>query len=118
IGPDAMVLADPMIPGPQTVVFNLMQNELCRALVNQASGNSNLIPAPVPIRSAPNPGGLPGGFITWSYSLAPGNETGSPTCGTVTIQQPNQNATNIAGVSLDMTGQQQTILTNVLANDI
>ncbi|MEA2756097.1 MAG: hypothetical protein QOJ54_2386, partial [Aliidongia sp.] len=118
IGPDAMVLADPMIPGTQTVVFNLMQNELCRALVNQAAGNPNLIPAPVPIRSAPNPGGLPGGFITWSYSLAPGNETGSPTCGTVTIQQPNQNATNLAGVSLDMTGQQQAILTNVLANDI
>jgi conjugal transfer/type IV secretion protein DotA/TraY len=118
IGPDSMLLANPMIPGTQTVVLNLMQDELCRALVNQASGNPNLVPEPTPIKSAPNPGGMPGGFITWSYSLAAGNETGSPVCGTVTIQQPNQNATNIAGVSLDMTSQQQTILTNVLQNDI
>jgi conjugal transfer/type IV secretion protein DotA/TraY len=118
IGPDAMLLANPMIPGTETVVLNLMQDELCRALVNQASGNTNLVPEPAPIKSTANPGGLPGGFITWSYSLAAGSETGSPVCGTVTIQQPNQNATNIAGVSLDMTSQQQTILTNVLQNDI
>jgi conjugal transfer/type IV secretion protein DotA/TraY len=118
IGPDSMLLANPMIPGTQTVVLNLMQDELCRALVNQASGNAKLVPEPAPIKSTPNPGGMPGGFITWSYSLSAGNETGSPVCGTVTIQQPNQNATNIAGVSLDMTSQQQTILTNVLQNDI
>jgi conjugal transfer/type IV secretion protein DotA/TraY len=118
IGPDAMVLADPTIPGTQTIVLNLMQDELCRALVNQAAGNPNLMPEPTPIQSAPAVGGLPGGYITWSYSLSPGNETGSPTCGTVTIQEPNQNAANIAGVSLDMTGTQKAILSQVIGNDI
>ena len=118
IGPDSMVLADPMIPGTQTVVLGLMENELCRALINQASANPDLVPEPTAIQSAPAPGGLPGGYITWSYSLSPGNETGSPTCGTVTIQQPNQNATNIAGVALDMTGTQRSILTQVLQGDI
>lgn len=118
IGPDAMVIAEPMIPGTQTIVLNLMQDELCRALVNQASGNPNLIPEPTPIQSAPATGGMPGGYITWSYSLSPGNETGSPTCGTVTIQEPKQGATNIAGVPLDMTGTQRTILDQVLQGDI
>ena len=36
IGPDSMVIAQPMIPGTETIVLNLMQDELCRALVNAA----------------------------------------------------------------------------------
>jgi conjugal transfer/type IV secretion protein DotA/TraY len=118
IGPDAVVLAQPMIPGTKTIVLNLVQDEMCAALVNVASGNPNLVPVPNAIQSTPNPGGLPGGYVTWSYSLSPGNETGSPVCGTVTIQEPNQNATNLAGVSLDMTSAQRSILTQVLTADI
>ncbi len=115
VGPDAMVIAQPMIPGTKTIVANLMQNELCRALVNAASGNPNLVPEPTPVQvqNVDN-----SGTITWSYSLSPGNQTGSPVCGTVQIREPNQGSTNIAGVNVDMMGQQQTILTNVLQNDI
>jgi conjugal transfer/type IV secretion protein DotA/TraY len=115
IGPDSMVIAQPMIPGTGTIVLNLMQDEFCRALVNAGSGNPNLVPEPNPVESTDPVGG---GYVTWSYSLSPGNETGSATCGTITVRRPNQNATNIAGVSTDMTGTQQTILTQVLQNDI
>jgi len=45
IGPDAMVIADPVIPGTRTIVLSLIENELCRSLVNQATG-STLVPAP------------------------------------------------------------------------
>jgi conjugal transfer/type IV secretion protein DotA/TraY len=115
IGPDSMVIAQPMIPGTETIVLNLMQDELCRALVNAGSANPNLVPAPTPVESTDPVGG---GYVTWSYSLSPGNETGSATCGTITVRRPNQNATNIAGVSTDMTGTQQAILTQVLQDDI
>ena len=59
-----------------------------------------------------------GGYITWSYSLSTGNETGSPVCGTVTIRQPQQGSISIAGVGVDMTGVQRSILTQVLEGDI
>ena len=39
IGPDAMVIADPVIPGTRTIVLGLLEDELCRSLVNQASGS-------------------------------------------------------------------------------
>ena len=115
IGPDSMVIAQPMIPGTETIVLNLMQDELCRALVNAGSGNPNLVPEPTPVESTDPIGG---GYVTWSYSLSPGNETGSATCGTITVRRPNQNATNIAGVGTDMTGTQQAIMTQVLQDDI
>jgi len=37
-----------MIPGTETTVLNLMQDELCRALVNQAAKQPGLVPAPTP----------------------------------------------------------------------
>ena len=45
IGPDAMVVADPVIPGTRTIVLALLEDELCRSLVNQATG-STLVPTP------------------------------------------------------------------------
>lgn len=42
VGPDAVPISEPMIPGTKAIVAGLMQNELCRALVNAASGNSSL----------------------------------------------------------------------------
>ena len=118
IGPDAMVIATPMIPGTKGTVLNLIQNELCRSLVNQATntaGTANLavpIPTPVTTTSTYN------GTISWSYSLSAGNQAGSPVCGTITLVNKANTAPTIAGVSTDMTAQQQQILQNVLTNDI
>jgi len=67
IGPDAVPIVQPIIPGSKKVVTGLMQAELCRALVNVSAGNPNLVPAPQPITGAA--AGLDG-YVTWSYSLA------------------------------------------------
>ena len=115
VGPDGMLIAEPIIPGTKTVVSNLIQAELCRAMVNAASGQPNLAPVPAPIQV---PDALGGASVTWSYSLSAGNETASPACGTVTLRSPKQASTNIAGVSVDMTGVQRSILTSVLNSDI
>jgi conjugal transfer/type IV secretion protein DotA/TraY len=114
IGPDAMPIATPIIPGTHGIVAGLMQNEVCRDLVNLASNNPNLVPEP-----KPNIGGTPGsgGYITWAYAMANGDATGQPVCGSVTIREPGQ-TTNMAGVSVDMAQQQETALTSVLTRDI
>ena len=115
IGPDSMVVAQPIIPGTKTIVANLIQDELCRALVNAASAQPNLVPQPTPqqVQDIQN-----GGYITWSYALSAGNATAAPACGTVTVRSSKQGSTNIAGVGVDMTGMQRDVLTQVLANDI
>lgn len=110
IGPDSMVIAQPIIPGTKTIVANLIQNEFCRALVNAASAQPELVPAPEPIQNA--------GYVTWSYRLSPGNATGAPACGTVTLRTPGTGAANIAGVNVDMTRVQRDILTGVSEGDI
>lgn len=97
VGPDAMTIYTPTIPGTQTVVSSLIQNELCRGLVNAASGNPNMIPAPGPITVTAASGQL----VTWSYSMSAGNETDTPVCGTLTLRSGNSAATQIAGVSVD-----------------
>ncbi|RYE91800.1 MAG: hypothetical protein EOO77_47685, partial [Oxalobacteraceae bacterium] len=122
IGPDAVPIATPMIPGTKSIVAGLLENELCRALVNKASGNPDLVPAPTAIQAVPN-GGLSSfdansSYVTWNYSMSNGNDSGSPICGTVSLRQANAGATNIAGVSADMSGTQKTILTNVIAQTI
>jgi len=112
VGPDAMPIVQPMIPGTKGIVAGLIENELCRALVNQGSGNPNMVPVPTPVT-----GGVAGqgGYITWSYGLG-GNETGSPVCGTVTVRVPaTGNGSTLAGVNVDMTGTQKAILVYVLS---
>lgn len=119
IGPDAVPIAQPMIPGTKTIVSGLMQNELCRALVNQASGNPDLVPAPRPVRgNVGGSGAMGGAYVTWSYSLGNGNDVGAPVCGTVTLRQPNPGATNYASVSVDMAAAQQDALTAVVEQRI
>jgi len=76
IGPDAMVIADPIIPGTRTIVLGLIEDELCRSLINQATA-ATLVPAPT--ATVVNSG--KGAVVTYAYSLAAGNGTGSPTCG-------------------------------------
>ncbi len=88
---------------------------MCRALINAAAANTNLVPAPRPatLNSAS------GGYVTWAYNLSAGNGIFGSTCGTVTVRTPQTgNAVLFAGVNTDMTAQQQTILTNVVQNDI
>lgn len=119
IGPDTMVIATPQIPGTKTIVAGLIQDELCAALVNQASNNANLVPAPTPVTNTiGGNSGLSGGYVTWSYSLSPGNEAGAPVCGSISLRIPTSANSTIAGVNVDMTGIQQQILTNVVQNDI
>jgi conjugal transfer/type IV secretion protein DotA/TraY len=114
IGPDAMPIATPIIPGTRGVVAGLMQSEICRNLVNLASDDQNLVPEPTPTM-----GGTPGsgGYVTWAYTLATGDATGQPLCGSITIREPGQ-PPNMAGVNIDMAQQQETALTTVLASDI
>jgi conjugal transfer/type IV secretion protein DotA/TraY len=114
IGPDALPITTPIIPGTHGIVAGLMQSEVCRDLVNVASGNANLVPEPTATTGGSTGNG---GYITWAYSLAAGDATGQPLCGSVTIREPGQ-APNMAGVNVDMTQQQQTALATVLSQDI
>ena len=109
IGPDAMVIADPQIPGTRTIVLNLMQDELCAALVNQAAA-STVIPTPTPTVVGTNNGGV----VTYAYSMTAGNATDSPTCGAISIAEPLPGGASLGGVSIDMANQQQQILNSIL----
>jgi len=124
VGPDAATIAQPMIPGTETIVEGLISSELCMALINIASNNgsgSPLVPTPQPITvndpvSTSNPTG--GGYITYRYSLSTGNESGNPVCGTVTVREPQTNMTTVAGVSVDMAAVQQATLNSILTGYI
>ena len=60
-------------------------------------------------------GSYSAGYVTYRYSLSTGNESGNPTCGTVTVREPGQNETTVAGVSVDMAAVQTSVLNNVLS---
>jgi len=119
VGPDAIVVAQPMIPGTEQIVAGLMDNELCMDLVNLASNTAAagtpLVPIPQPVTVNDNANG---GFITYRYSLSTGNETGDPVCGTVTIRESQQASNTVAGVNVDMAAVQQSVLSNVLTGAI
>jgi conjugal transfer/type IV secretion protein DotA/TraY len=118
IGPDALVVAQPMVPGTETIVEGLIQNELCRSLVNAASNTTNaptqLVPEPTPVQI----GGSTGPMTILAYTLSVGNIGSAPACGTVTIAAPLSSAVNLAGVAVDQSAIQQQALTTVLNNDI
>ncbi len=113
VGPDAIVIARPMIPGTEQIVSGLIDSELCMDLVNLAA-NATLVPIPQPITVSNSNGG----FTTWRYSLSVGNETGNPVCGTVTVREKPQNEQTVAGVSVDMATVQKAILSDVLGGSI
>lgn len=119
IGPDAIVVAQPMVPGTETIVLGLIQNELCRSLVNAASNTTNaatqLVPEPTPVMIG-SAGGSQATVL--GYALSVGNIGSAPACGTVQISAPKQGATNLAGVAVDQSAIQQQALTTVLNNDI
>ena len=116
IGPDALQIAKPMIPGTETIVFGLIQDELCRSLVNVASNTVNagtqLVPEPTPISMAGAGGSGP--IVAMGYSLSVGNIGSAPACGTVTISTPMQGAQNLAGVPVDQSAIQQQALQTAL----
>ncbi len=117
VGPDAVPIAQPMIPGTKTIVAGLMQAELCSALINQASNNANMVPAPSPIVSPEDPTTGSPGYVAWSYSLAAGNGADKPACGSVSIRGLTT-GTNFKGASVDMAGTQRAILTYIIGSDI
>ncbi len=119
VGPDAAVIATPMIPGTQSIVSGLIASELCMALVNQAGNieiNQPLIPSPTAMTGQTSPGapGLNSSYITYRYSLSQGDESGNPACGTVSLAGAMGGAQQIAGVSVDMAAVQAAALTNVI----
>ena len=115
VGPDAMVIDPPMIPGTRSVVSALIQNELCRSLVNVVSGNSNMVPAPSPITVTAVDGTQ---VQTWSYSMSAGNEIGTPVCGSLTLLNTSSAAQSIAGVTVDKAALLTNAVTTVLTSDI
>ena len=119
IGPDAAVIATPMIPGTQTVIAALINNELCMDLVNLASNTANggpLMPTPAALTTADTLTG--GSYISYRYALSTGNEDGDPACGTITIREPGTNETTVAGISVDEAAVQSAVLNNVLTGTI
>lgn len=109
VGPAAQTIATPMIPGTKRTVSALMQNELCRALVNAATGNNRMIPEPAPI-SGTNANGY--GYVTWSYDLSQGNATGTPVCGSVTVR--TQSGATLSAGTADMSAVQRDTVQAVL----
>jgi conjugal transfer/type IV secretion protein DotA/TraY len=119
VGPDAIVIATPQIPGTSDIVANLIDDQLCMDLVNIAgdgSGNgSPLVPAPQPLSVNDGQGS---GYVTWRYALATGDGSADPVCGSVTVREAATNATTIAGVNVDMAAVQQALLTQVITGDL
>lgn len=120
VGPDAIVIAQPMVPGTKEIVTGLIDSELCMNLINLASntagGNGGpLVPIPAAVTSRDSSGS---GYVTWRYQLSAGNGWGNPVCGTTTLQVPRQNQATVAGVSIDMAAVQSAILNDVLGSSI
>jgi len=113
VGPAAQTIATPMIPGTKRTVSALMQNELCRALVNAATGNDRMIPEPAPITGT-NASGY--GYVTWSYDLSQGNATGAPVCGSVTVR--TQSGATLSAGTADMSAVQRDVVQAILEGNI
>jgi conjugal transfer/type IV secretion protein DotA/TraY len=118
VGPDAAVIAQPMVPGTQSVVAGLINSELCMDLVNLASGTTSgnpLMPTPAALTVNDGTGS---GYVSYRYALSTGNEGGDPACGTITIRESGTNASTVAGVSVDMAAVQSAVLNNVISGTI
>lgn len=117
VGPDAITIARPMIPGTQQIVAGLIENELCLNLVNVASNTAStapLVPRPTETAAA----GSDGSAVVWNYRLSQGNGTGAPACGNVTVRAARTGAAPVAGVPIDMAAVQRAVLDDVLRNQI
>lgn len=125
VGPDAVTIAEPMIPGTQQVVAGLIDSEMCGGLLNLASNTADR-PEPLvrvyqrvtPGRPAAGGRAAEGGQVTYAYGLSPGNAAGNPACGSVVVRTSPGNAQVIGGVSVDMADTQRLVLDNVLLGTI
>ncbi|WP_039736634.1 DotA/TraY family protein, partial [Komagataeibacter intermedius] len=117
IGPDGKVIAQPLIPGTKGIVTGLVKNEFCRAIINIAANNTNLIAAPTGQTVLSVTGGKMG-IINYSYNMAAGAGDGTPVCGAVSLQAPNTDAVNLAGFQVDQAGMQKQVLDSVILGDI
>ena len=108
VGPKGMVIAQPIIPGTETIVLGLIQNEMCRDLVNDAANNQSLAPEP-----SPQSIGVSDPMTIMSYTLSSGNIGAEPACGTVLIPAPLSTTTSLAGLLVDQTALQQQALNTV-----
>ncbi|MFC0512059.1 MULTISPECIES: DotA/TraY family protein [Asaia] len=85
IGPEALPLATPIMPGTQSIVLAVMESELCRALINQASntatqGTTQLVPEPKFVSN--------GVQVSVNWALAEGDGAGSNVCGSLSLEIP------------------------------
>jgi conjugal transfer/type IV secretion protein DotA/TraY len=110
IGPQGLPIFTPQIPDTKPIVAGIMASELCMALVN-AAANETLIPAPAAVT-----GGDPvdGGFVTYNYALS-GNQTGDPTCGSITVKTAGSSVTSEDGVAMTMANNQQDDLNSIIS---
>lgn len=85
VGPKALPLSAPIIPGSRQIVQGVINSELCRSLINIAGNNSNLVPAPeVSI-------GTKEAFrVTVSYDMAQGDAQAIPACGKISMAATGQ----------------------------
>ncbi len=124
LGPDALVVAQPVIPGTANIVSALIDSEMCMDLVNLAGGSGNpggqqLIQPPQPVNYNKSNGTYsPGNFVIWQYALSNGNQFGTATCGTVSFNVPPNQNTTIAGVNVNTTAAQENDLTHVISTDL
>jgi conjugal transfer/type IV secretion protein DotA/TraY len=81
VGPDAMVVAPPMIPGTEDIVAGLIDSELCMDLVNLAA-NATIVPIPQPITAATAPAASRPGAIRCLPATNPETRSAAPSrCG-------------------------------------
>ncbi|MBB2166557.1 DotA/TraY family protein [Gluconacetobacter sp. 1b LMG 1731] len=111
VGPDALPIAEPIIPGTRQVVMAVMESELCRALVGAATHNPLVAPEP----SVVNPGG--GAAVTVDYKLSSGNASGTSVCGSIRVSIPSQEGQHALGTTIDLSdvsAQQVTALKSLI----
>ena len=117
VGPDAAVIAIPMIPGTQSLVLGIIRSELCMDLVNLASATASATPL-IPTPGVTTISDSTGGYASVRYSMSNGNASTSPVCGTVTMRQSNTTPTTIAGITVDMAAVQASVFNNVVTGSI
>ncbi|MFT9092440.1 MAG: DotA/TraY family protein [Gluconacetobacter sp.] len=100
IGPRALPLALPMVPGTRETVQGVIQAEMCRALINAATGNAHYIPAPS------MDGALAGNTRVIRY--------GNGVCGVISLQASGQKSGS-SGLSVpDISADQAKALTDMI----
>lgn len=97
IGPQGLPITTPQIPNVEPIVADLINSEVCRALINDAAANAKEVPPPTDVTG----GSGTSGYVDINYDLA-GNQGGSnPTCGSIHIDTGN-GAQPIDGVNINM----------------